>query len=161
MRLCARLTALQSPAHPSHLLALSALLRSALSAVAPACVCVRHARSRGGVYRALPRSYADLYSTCYNMCTQRSPFNWSKQLYERHSEVRRPSFTVCSVSSGRTLRTRRRKSTPSQHPRNAMPSRRNALATLCARNPTQSSALVIQRNPTLERNATHIALPPH
>lgn len=24
---------------------------------------------------------------CYNMCTQRSPHNWSEQLYVRHKEV--------------------------------------------------------------------------
>lgn len=26
-------------------------------------------------------------STCYNMCTQRSPYNWSEQLYQRHGDV--------------------------------------------------------------------------
>lgn len=24
---------------------------------------------------------------CYNMCTQRNPFNWSEQLYQKHNEV--------------------------------------------------------------------------
>lgn len=27
------------------------------------------------------------YRICYNMCTQRSPYNWSEQLYTRHGEV--------------------------------------------------------------------------
>ena len=26
-------------------------------------------------------------STCYDMCTQRSPYNWSKELYQRHGET--------------------------------------------------------------------------
>lgn len=27
------------------------------------------------------------HSICYNMCTQRNPFNWSEQLYAKHNEV--------------------------------------------------------------------------
>lgn len=27
------------------------------------------------------------YSTCYDMCTQRSPYNWSRELYQRHGET--------------------------------------------------------------------------
>lgn len=34
------------------------------------------------------------YTTCYDMCTQRSPYNWSEQLYERHGE------TIKRVSKG-------------------------------------------------------------
>lgn len=33
------------------------------------------------------RDYVNVYTTCYNMCTQRSPYNWSEQLYQRHGEV--------------------------------------------------------------------------
>lgn len=29
--------------------------------------------------------------TLYKMCTQRSPYNWSEQLYQRHGEVRAAS----------------------------------------------------------------------
>jgi cullin 1 len=31
--------------------------------------------------------YVSIYTICYNMCTQRSPYNWSEQLYQRHSET--------------------------------------------------------------------------
>lgn len=31
--------------------------------------------------------YANTYTLCYNMCTQRAPFNWSEQLYQRHGET--------------------------------------------------------------------------
>lgn len=31
-----------------------------------------------------PGTFMPIYTTCYNMCTQRSPYNWSEQLYERH-----------------------------------------------------------------------------
>ena len=31
--------------------------------------------------------YIKVYTTCYNMCTQKSPFNWSEQLYVRHGET--------------------------------------------------------------------------
>mmetsp|Transcript_18871 Transcript_18871/g.23751 ORF Transcript_18871/g.23751 Transcript_18871/m.23751 type:complete len:742 (+) Transcript_18871:80-2305(+) len=34
-----------------------------------------------------PRDYVQTYTTCYNMCTQRSPYNWSEQLYQRHGET--------------------------------------------------------------------------
>jgi len=30
--------------------------------------------------------YSKIYTVCYNMCTQKQPFNWSEQLYERHGE---------------------------------------------------------------------------
>lgn len=36
--------------------------------------------------RAQPRC-----SMCYEMCTQRAPYNWSEQLYIRHGEVRTSS----------------------------------------------------------------------
>ncbi|CAE7286614.1 CUL1 [Symbiodinium pilosum] len=32
-------------------------------------------------------NYADLYTTVYNMCTQRTPNNWSEQLYRRYGEA--------------------------------------------------------------------------
>mmetsp|Transcript_6209 Transcript_6209/g.14851 ORF Transcript_6209/g.14851 Transcript_6209/m.14851 type:complete len:754 (+) Transcript_6209:67-2328(+) len=31
--------------------------------------------------------YAELYTTVYNMCTQRTPNNWSEQLYRRYGEA--------------------------------------------------------------------------
>lgn len=31
-----------------------------------------------------PNTFMPIYTTCYNMCTQRSPYNFSEQLYERH-----------------------------------------------------------------------------
>lgn len=33
--------------------------------------------------------YSNFYprSTCYDMCTQRSPYNWSRDLYQRHGET--------------------------------------------------------------------------
>lgn len=34
-----------------------------------------------------PREYVEIYTTCYDMCTQRSPYNWSKDLYQRHGET--------------------------------------------------------------------------
>lgn len=37
-----------------------------------------------------PKEYVQTYTTCYNMCTQRSPYNWSEQLYQRHGE------TICA-----------------------------------------------------------------
>ncbi len=40
--------------------------------------------AKAGISR---KDYATAYTACYNMCTQRSPFNWSEQLYERHGEV--------------------------------------------------------------------------
>eukprot|EP01031_Cornospumella_fuschlensis_P042847 gene42847-52354_t len=30
--------------------------------------------------------YSRTYTMCYNMCTQKTPFNWSEQLYVRHGE---------------------------------------------------------------------------
>merc|ERR1719321_1531757 len=32
-------------------------------------------------------SYSELYTTVYNMCTQRAPNNWSEQLYTRYGEA--------------------------------------------------------------------------
>eukprot|EP00746_Dinoflagellata_sp_MGD_P069962 gnl/MRDRNA2_/MRDRNA2_28620_c0_seq1.p1 gnl/MRDRNA2_/MRDRNA2_28620_c0~~gnl/MRDRNA2_/MRDRNA2_28620_c0_seq1.p1 ORF type:complete len:754 (+),score=149.93 gnl/MRDRNA2_/MRDRNA2_28620_c0_seq1:93-2354(+) len=32
-------------------------------------------------------NYAELYTTVYNMCTQRTPHNWSEQLYRRYGEA--------------------------------------------------------------------------
>jgi len=34
-----------------------------------------------------PAEYVIIYTTCYNMCTQRSPYNWSRDLYNRHGET--------------------------------------------------------------------------
>lgn len=34
-----------------------------------------------------PREYVAIYTTCYDMCTQRSPYNWSRELYQRHGET--------------------------------------------------------------------------
>mmetsp|Transcript_71001 Transcript_71001/g.199275 ORF Transcript_71001/g.199275 Transcript_71001/m.199275 type:complete len:622 (+) Transcript_71001:189-2054(+) len=34
-----------------------------------------------------PKEYVQTYTTCYNMCTQKSPYNWSEQLYQRHGET--------------------------------------------------------------------------
>jgi len=31
--------------------------------------------------------YISIYTTCYDMCTQRSPYNWSRELYTRHGET--------------------------------------------------------------------------
>jgi cullin 1 len=28
-----------------------------------------------------------IYTTCYNMCTQRAPYNWSEELYHRHGST--------------------------------------------------------------------------
>jgi len=28
--------------------------------------------------------YSTIYTKCYDMCTQRTPYNWSEQLYTRH-----------------------------------------------------------------------------
>jgi len=33
------------------------------------------------------KKYVEVYTRCYNMCTQRSPHNWSEQLYERHGDT--------------------------------------------------------------------------
>eukprot|EP00804_Cyclotella_cryptica_P009609 CCRYP_006314-RA/>CCRYP_006314-RA protein AED:0.04 eAED:0.04 QI:147/1/1/1/1/0.75/4/2551/447 len=34
-----------------------------------------------------PKEYIRIYTTCYDMCTQRSPYNWSRDLYQRHGET--------------------------------------------------------------------------
>ena len=34
-----------------------------------------------------PKDFMSTYTTCYDMCTQRSPYNWSEQLYDRHGET--------------------------------------------------------------------------
>eukprot|EP00544_Gedaniella_sp_CCMP2646_P005671 CAMPEP_0202484896 /NCGR_PEP_ID=MMETSP1361-20130828/3851_1 /ASSEMBLY_ACC=CAM_ASM_000849 /TAXON_ID=210615 /ORGANISM="Staurosira complex sp., Strain CCMP2646" /LENGTH=745 /DNA_ID=CAMNT_0049113657 /DNA_START=28 /DNA_END=2265 /DNA_ORIENTATION=- len=34
-----------------------------------------------------PKEYVAIYTTCYDMCTQRSPYNWSRELYQRHGET--------------------------------------------------------------------------
>jgi len=34
-----------------------------------------------------PKEYVAIYTTCYDMCTQRSPYNWSRDLYQRHGET--------------------------------------------------------------------------
>lgn len=33
------------------------------------------------------KEYVQIYTTCYDMCTQRSPYNWSRDLYQRHGET--------------------------------------------------------------------------
>lgn len=33
-----------------------------------------------------PEVYSPIYTICYNMCTQRVPYNWSTELYERHGK---------------------------------------------------------------------------
>jgi len=40
-----------------------------------------------GTQMFLPREYVETYTTCYNMCTQRNPYNWSRELYSRHGET--------------------------------------------------------------------------
>ena len=37
-----------------------------------------------------PATFMPIYTTCYNMCTQRSPYNWSEQLYQRHGRKKSP-----------------------------------------------------------------------
>ncbi|CAM9571939.1 unnamed protein product, partial [Discosporangium mesarthrocarpum] len=34
-----------------------------------------------------PKDFMATYTTCYDMCTQRSPYNWSEQLYDRHGQT--------------------------------------------------------------------------
>mmetsp|Transcript_2386 Transcript_2386/g.4333 ORF Transcript_2386/g.4333 Transcript_2386/m.4333 type:complete len:744 (-) Transcript_2386:145-2376(-) len=34
-----------------------------------------------------PKEYVNIYTVCYDMCTQRSPYNWSRELYNRHGET--------------------------------------------------------------------------
>jgi len=33
------------------------------------------------------KEYIEIYTICYNMCTQRSPYNWSNELYTKHGET--------------------------------------------------------------------------
>lgn len=33
------------------------------------------------------QDYAATYKTCYDMCTQRTPYNWSEDLYRKHGET--------------------------------------------------------------------------
>lgn len=33
------------------------------------------------------QDYSKVYTACYNMCTQKTPFNWSEPLYTRHGEI--------------------------------------------------------------------------
>ena len=51
-----------------------------------------------------PKEYVQTYTTCYNMCTQRSPYNWSEQLYQRHGE------TICAYLSKPVLPALKQKS---------------------------------------------------
>jgi cullin 1 len=39
------------------------------------------------LYVSDPPLFPSLRSTCYDMCTQRSPYNWSRELYTRHGET--------------------------------------------------------------------------
>lgn len=34
-----------------------------------------------------PNEYVNIYTVCYDMCTQRSPYNYSRELYNRHGET--------------------------------------------------------------------------
>ncbi len=34
-----------------------------------------------------PHEYVNIYTICYNMCTQSQPYNWSDELYKRHGDV--------------------------------------------------------------------------
>ncbi len=34
-----------------------------------------------------PHEYVNIYTICYNMCTQNKPYNWSDELYRRHGDV--------------------------------------------------------------------------
>mmetsp|Transcript_8776 Transcript_8776/g.25246 ORF Transcript_8776/g.25246 Transcript_8776/m.25246 type:complete len:742 (+) Transcript_8776:140-2365(+) len=34
-----------------------------------------------------PREYVSIYTVCYDMCTQRTPYNWSRELYQRHGQT--------------------------------------------------------------------------
>ena len=33
------------------------------------------------------KEYMQVYHVCYHMCTQRSPSNWSEELYKRHGKL--------------------------------------------------------------------------
>eukprot|EP00947_MAST-08B_sp_MAST-8B-sp1_P004060 g4060.t1 len=39
--------------------------------------------------RVLKQAFSKIYATCYSMCSQREPYNWQEQLYERHGKVLR------------------------------------------------------------------------
>ena len=52
----------------------------------------------------------DTYSICYNMCTQRTPYNWSEELYKRHGETVASYLQVRSARSAREEERRERKS---------------------------------------------------
>mmetsp|Transcript_8938 Transcript_8938/g.17871 ORF Transcript_8938/g.17871 Transcript_8938/m.17871 type:complete len:753 (+) Transcript_8938:243-2501(+) len=41
--------------------------------------------SKGNMFG--PREYVNIYTICYDMCTQRSPYNWSRELYQRHGST--------------------------------------------------------------------------
>jgi len=43
------------------------------------------------------KEYISIYTICYNMCTQRSPFNWSEQLYQKHGEQISAFLISCVV----------------------------------------------------------------
>eukprot|EP00592_Proboscia_alata_P006262 CAMPEP_0194357350 /NCGR_PEP_ID=MMETSP0174-20130528/4836_1 /TAXON_ID=216777 /ORGANISM="Proboscia alata, Strain PI-D3" /LENGTH=757 /DNA_ID=CAMNT_0039127329 /DNA_START=64 /DNA_END=2337 /DNA_ORIENTATION=- len=43
--------------------------------------------TKGSIVLFPPKEYVEIYTTCYDMCTQRSPFNWSRELYDRHGET--------------------------------------------------------------------------
>lgn len=42
-------------------------------------------QSRGNPFTRA--QYAEIYTICYNMCTQRAPLNFSQELYQRHGET--------------------------------------------------------------------------
>jgi len=50
------------------------------------------------------REYMETYNICYKMCTQRTPHNWSEDLYLRHGETFRTylSSTVLPFLKGKT-----------------------------------------------------------
>lgn len=50
------------------------------------------------------KEYAAIYHVCYHMCTQRSPYNWSEQLYTRHGETFREYLRSKVLPALRTKR---------------------------------------------------------
>lgn len=50
------------------------------------------------------REYMEIYNICYKMCTQRTPHNWSEDLYTKHKETFKSylSTTVLSHLRGKT-----------------------------------------------------------
>ena len=44
-----------------------------------------------------PKEYVEVYTKCYNMCTQRSPYNWSEQLYQKHGDTIQAYLTSAVV----------------------------------------------------------------